>query len=209
MLHFNSIQPSTLELLNRTMVLPALQETRLVGGTSLALQVGHRQSIDIDLFGTVTADEFELAEQINSLGEAILIQNTRNIKIWTIDGIKVDVVKYPYPWLEDMMLVGTIRLAGIKDIVAMKLAAITGRGAKKDFIDIYFLLKKHTLEEMLRFYVQKYHDGSVFMVLKSLLYFEDAESEMDPVMLAPWNWSFVKSEISSAVDRYVKDHDQT
>jgi hypothetical protein len=190
------------------MALPALTETRLVGGTSLALQLGHRQSEDIDLFGTLRADEFELFSQVNSLGDVILIQNTSNIKVWTINGIKFDLVNYPYPWLEEMITTKNLRLAGKKDIAAMKLAAITGRGARKDFIDIYFLLQEFSLGEMLRLYLNKYRDGSIMLVLKSLLYFNDAELEMESVMLTPIKWARIKSTISALVEEYIDRNSQ-
>ncbi len=208
MLYYNAIQPTTLELLTSAMALPALTETRLVGGTSLALQLGHRQSEDIDLFGTLRADEFELFSQVNSLGDVILIQNTSNIKVWTINGIKFDLVNYPYPWLEEMITTKNLRLAGKKDIAAMKLAAITGRGARKDFIDIYFLLQEFSLGEMLRLYLNKYRDGSIMLVLKSLLYFNDAELEMESVMLTPIKWARIKSTISALVEEYIDRNSQ-
>ncbi len=85
----------------------------------------------------------------------------------------------------------------------MKLAAITGRGTKKDFIDIYFLLKKFTLKKMLSFYNRKYPDGSVFLVLKSLGYFEDAEEEQAPVMLEKAEWNEIKNRINMELKTYI------
>ena len=78
----------------------------------------------------------------------------------------------------------------------MKLNAIAGRGSRKDFIDLYFLLKKYSLTEMLDFYKQKYIDGSEFMVIKSLNYFEDADSEEMPIMIEKISWNEIKIEIS-------------
>lgn len=77
----------------------------------------------------------------------------------------------------------------------MKLAAITGRGAKKDFTDLYFLLKEFSLDEMINLYEEKYADGSTFMVLKSLVYFEDAEEDEMPEMLIPASWKTIKQTI--------------
>ena len=110
------------------------------------------------------------------------MQKSKNINVFTIDGIKVDFVNYAYPWLQNIKKIDGIRLAGTKDIAAMKLAAITGRGRKKDFLDIYFLLKMYSLSEIISFYNEKYHDASTFLALKSLLYFEDAEQDIDPDM---------------------------
>jgi len=85
----------------------------------------------------------------------------------------------------------------------MKLAAITGRGSKKDFIDIYFLLKHYTFEELLLFYNQKYHDGSTFLVLRSLTYFEDADIELMPKMFENISWDAVKKTIAKTLKEYV------
>jgi predicted nucleotidyltransferase component of viral defense system len=96
-------------------------------------------------------------------------------------------------------MIDGIRLVSKKDIAAMKLNAIAGRGSKKDFIDVYQLLKDFSLVEMLAFYSQKYPNGSEFMVLKSLLYFDDAEIEPDPIMLIPISWNQVKERIINEV----------
>lgn len=112
-------------------------------------------------------------------------------------------MNYPYPWIEPALFVDNIRLAGKQDIAALKLAAITGRGTKKDFIDIFSLLSFYSLEQMLGFYMQKYSDGSEFMVIKSLTYFEDAEIEVAPVLIKTINWEKVKSTIISETKKYI------
>ena len=85
----------------------------------------------------------------------------------------------------------------------MKLAAITGRGNRKDFIDLFFLLKQFSLNELMDFYKGKYKDGSPYLVIKSLTYFEDAENDHIPIMYKKANWQKVKKEITSAVQDYV------
>jgi hypothetical protein len=167
----------------------------LAVGTSLALQYGHRKSIDLDLFGELQLDAVMLSAALSSLGEVRNLQNLQRIKSYLINGIKVDIVNYPYPWISPLLTVDQLRLASDKDIAAMKLAAITGRGAKKDFFDLYVLLKKYSVKELMSFYSEKYKDGSAFMVLKSLIYFEDAEDDVDPVQLIPASWTEVKSSI--------------
>ncbi len=195
MLHYQAIDSTTLELLKKLLRLAGFEQLRLAGGTSLALQYGHRKSIDLDLFGEFTMDTIMLSSHLGSIGEVKILQNLQHIKSYLIDGIKVDIVNYPYPWIGPLLSIDQIRLASDRDIGAMKLAAITGRGAKKDFFDLYFLLKRFTLRELLSFYNQKYMDGSAFMVIKSLVYFEDAEADVDPVQLIPASWSDVKSSI--------------
>jgi len=203
MLQYQTIEPRVLELLKKLLQIDEFRELRLVGGTSLALQIGHRNSIDIDMFGTLEADEFEIDKILNKIGSITVLKKTKNINIYLIDGIKVDLVNYHYPWLGETIIEDNLRLAGAKDIAAMKLAAITGRGTKKDFIDLNFLLQFYTLEEMLGFYKLKYNDASEILALKSLTYFEDADNEEDPRMLMSMNWGNVKELITLSIKEYL------
>lgn len=100
MLHYKTINTKTLELLKKIQSVDIFKDLRLVGGTSLALQIGHRESIDLDFFGELNFDKFEILSTLNSLGKVEIKQSTKNINIFSIDGIKVDIVNYPYPWLE-------------------------------------------------------------------------------------------------------------
>lgn len=208
MLHFNAVHTTTLELLKFLMQIPELSNTRLVGGTSLALQLCHRQSIDIDLFGNFNEDVDYLSSKISENFPVTQLKNSKNIKIWLINGIKVDLVNYPYDWLEGCYEFNGVRYAGLKDIAAMKLSAITGRGTKKDFIDLYFLLKKIKLDDMLKLYEKKFPDGSLFLVIKSLLYFVDADKELQPIMLEPLKWNDVKNDIRFKVEEYVSNQNR-
>ena len=120
-----------------------------------------------------------------------------------VNGLKTDIVNYPYPWIEDMLQNDGLRLVQTKDIAAIKLAAITGRGAKKDFTDLYFLLQQYNLGEMIEMYGQKYADGSAFMVLKSLTYFEDAKADKMPEMLLAISWVDIKKTITERHKAYI------
>ena len=95
-------------------------------------------------------------------------KQSSNILVSMIENIKVDIVNYPYPWIDNKINEENIVLATDKDIAAMKLSAITNRGTKKDFIDLFYLLKSYSLEQILSFYTNKYGEGSVFMVLQCL-----------------------------------------
>ncbi|OFX40883.1 MAG: hypothetical protein A2X08_17065 [Bacteroidetes bacterium GWA2_32_17] len=205
MLQYHTIETKTLELLKKLMQIDEFKELRLVGGTSLALQIGHRQSIDIDLFGALNIDEFELSKILNNFASVTILKKTKNINIYLIEGIKVDIVNYHYPWIKDALLEDNLRLAEKTDIAAMKIAAITNRGSKKDFIDIYFLLKYFTLGKMLSFYKLKYNDASEMLALKSLTYFDDADLEEEPNMFLQINWENVKDEISNKLRNYLKN----
>ncbi|HPQ99244.1 MAG TPA: nucleotidyl transferase AbiEii/AbiGii toxin family protein [Saprospiraceae bacterium] len=199
MLHKEAVQDSLLDLLIKLQGLPAFQFLRLVGGTSLALQIGHRQSIDIDLFGNLPIDSIELMALLKPIGRIELVGGSKSIHVFFINNIKTDIVNYPYNWLEDPIHQDGIRLAGLRDISAMKIEAITQRGSKKDFIDLFFLLEQYTLKEILNFYEQKYTSGNTWLALRSLTYFDDAENQPMPKMLKDVNWLKIKSRIEMEV----------
>jgi len=174
----------------------------LVGGTALSLQLGHRNSIDIDLFGNSEINQDLFVQKLENFGQVKVSQSSKNIFISKVNKIKVDFVNYKYPLLENPIIVEGIRMLSIADIAAMKLNAIAGRGSKKDFIDLFYLLKSFTLKQMLEFYKQKYVDGSEFLVMKSLAYFDDADEQIDPKMLLTnFNWKICKQSIIDEVSK--------
>ena len=186
-------------MLEKLSSLPVLKNTRLVGGTALALQIGHRTSVDLDFFGSINTDPDELRDILREVGRVEIASKSKNINIFWINGIKVDMVNYPYPWLDLPIEESGIRLASIKDIAAMKVAAIVNRGTKKDFIDFYTLLRSFTVEDILDMYSRKYSDGSLFIVLKSLTYFDDAETDPMPDVLTGITWESVKDNLMKVV----------
>ena len=201
MLHFKSVSAELLELLEFIMNQREFNEFNLVGGTSLALQMGHRISIDIDLFGASEIDEDLFLEVLKKFGTVQVIKKSKNILICSVNGIKVDFVNYQYRLLESTLLEENIRLVKKKDIAAMKVNAIAGRGSIKDFIDVYFLLNEFSINEMIGFYLQKYSDGSEFMVRKSLTYFDDADNEEAPIMFQTITWKEIKKTILLNIDK--------
>lgn len=199
MLQYQTIYPATLQLLKDLQSLELLKECRLVGGTALALQLGHRRSVDLVFFGTVPQTPDELQDLLRENHDVTIVKESKNIHIYLIDGVKVDIVNYKYDWIDTPVEEDGIRLADVKDIAAMKVAAIIGRGTKKDFIDLYFLLKQYSLKELLELYLQKYPDGSLFIAIKSLSYFEDAEADPMPVMFEEVSWPDVKALIGESI----------
>lgn len=177
-----------------------LAGTRLVGGTALALQLGHRLSIDLDFFGEVEGDTEAIADRLRDDGFDVKFEsNSKNIHVFQIDGIKSDIVNYRYPWIDDMIEEDGVRMAGMKDIAAMKIAAITNRGSRKDFVDLYYLLQYFSMNDIMRLYLEKYPDGSEFLAYKSLLYFEDADAQVMPKMIVPLTWEQTKKKIVAEV----------
>ena len=203
MLHYETVDEGTLGLLKQLQSLGILSEMRLVGGTSLALQIGHRKSIDIDLFGNLSAEYENLMDELKTIGEVVPLKNSKNIHSLLVNDIKVDIVNYEYEWLTNKITIDNIQLASIEDIAAMKLNAIIGRGSKKDFIDLFFILKDYSLATLMDFYTKKYNDGSTFLVLKSLTYFEDADMEEMPFMFNNIDWQTIKGNIKKAHADYI------
>ena len=203
MLRRETVESHTLELLKNIQDDPFFQNTRLVGGTSLALQYGHRLSIDLDFFGDFIADLDAVKSILSKFGNLVYRYNTRSIFAFVINDIKVDLVNYKYPWIDEEITLEGIRLASDKDVAAMKLNAIAGRGSKKDFIDLFWLLKKYSIGEMLSFYNAKYEDGNQFAVLKSLNYFQDAEKQKVD-MLVDVSWREVKNTIDNHYNNFIK-----
>lgn len=202
MLSYSTVEPHTLELLKMLMREPPLADMRLVGGTALALQYGHRASVDLDFFGKLNTDNLSLYGIISHIGDCRVVKESRNINVYFIDGIKVDFVNYSYPWIDCPVVEDGIRLASSKDIAAMKINAIEGRGTRKDFIDIYFLLQHYSLSEILSFYESKYPEHSIFRGLMSLTYFDDAEEQIPPKMFKGIDWEDIKAFIREKVDEY-------
>lgn len=196
MLQTRTVEPNTLGLLRELMALPQLEQFFLVGGTALALQYGHRFSVDLDLFTTEPFDKESIFEVLNEKYKLSIESESKNIYITYINNVKVDFVKIAYPRLFPILEMDGIRLLEVKDIAPMKLNAVTGRGSKKDFFDIYFLLKIMPLDEIVTLFKQKFNQHEVFHVIKSLTYFEDAEGYADPIVFdKSVTWEKVKQTI--------------
>jgi hypothetical protein len=187
------------------MAIPELEKFALVGGTNLALRFGHRLSIDLDLF---TNEEFDP----NTLFDAILkvFPNTEQAGIrktmlfMYINDIKVDIVLIPYPYLQPIEDIEGIRMVSVPDIISMKLHAVSTRGVKKDFWDIAELLNYYTLTEMVQFFKAKYSNHDIWHILRSLIYFQDAEQQTkDPDPLKKVTWKEVKKKIQVTVKQYI------
>lgn len=205
MLQLQTVAPDTLELLKTIVSKPEMKGFRLVGGTALALQYGHRQSVDLDFFGSPLASQEDTIDMLSSLGNITIHNRTDKILQVVLRGIKVDVIDYSrYGWIDPPVVDDGIVLASPRDIAAMKINAIEGRGSRKDFVDIYMLLQHYTLSELLDFYSMKYPNYSIFRALLSLTYFDDAETQAMPKILIPQTWEVIKAYISDKVKEYNK-----
>lgn len=184
------------------MLVAELDSFYLVGGTALALQLGHRKSIDLDLFTTNSFSSDIILNSIISRFSVQIEMEQSAMIVSNIDGVKVDFVKMGYPILFPPLVIEGVRMLDIKDIAPMKLKAIAQRGSKKDFFDIYFLLQQLSLDEMLHLFQQKFSMYEVFHIIKSLTFFEDAEHSPNPVLFdQSITWPMVKATIEKGVSK--------
>lgn len=202
MLHFETLPDGTLGLLKDLSAHPALQQFSLVGGTALALRFGHRRSIDFDFFTPEAFDVEDLAETLTR--EVAGFEATGMNKIGLnakVGGLKVDFVAYRYPLLAKPETLEGIRMFRLEDIVGMKLSAITNRGARKDFYDLHALIQHLGVDALIDIYKRKYPSHDAMIVLRSMIYFDDAEDDNDPELLMEQDWDEVKEAIREAVKR--------
>ncbi|MBV8390761.1 MAG: nucleotidyl transferase AbiEii/AbiGii toxin family protein [Mucilaginibacter sp.] len=206
MLREETVQPATLELLKKIVLLPELNQFRLVGGTALSLQFGHRKSIDLDFFTDQPFDKEILVETLeNNFGKiATTNERTKSIYQCIIRGVKVYFVSVRDPFLYPVQLIDNIPFADVKDLIALKLNAIKGRGVKKDFWGIAKLLHFYSFDSLFQFYHDRYKYDDTFAVIRSVIYFTDAEDDADPEDLDGMTWSDVKETITRGFDDYYK-----
>ena len=207
MLHYEAIYPETLGLLNNLSNKSELKQFFLVGGTAVALHIGHRISVDLDFFTKKDINTDNLKFFLNNNYSIIKTSTDINTLSCFINYkkkiIKVDFISYKYNLLKPIKNIDNIKLLELEDLIPMKLSAIAGRGSKKDFYDIFFLFDKYSLTEMLEFFRHKYKTENVFHVIKSLTYFEDADNEPDAILLKNADWDTVKKKIISEVKKII------
>jgi len=182
------------------MAIKELNHFLLSGGTSLALRIGQRQSIAIDLFRFGKL-EHELIKEIifnNFKVYKFLYKNHFLLQIMVND-IKIDFVGYHKDFISKPLIVENIRLASTKDVAVMKLSAITRRGSKIDFIDLYFFLTEFSFKEILSFYEQKYGLEAELYLFRSFVFFEDSDRQTSPILYKSLDWMDVKKKIEEEV----------
>lgn len=202
MLPIKAIEAPILELIKSLQDKPYLKGFYLVGGTALALFMGHRKSIDIDLFSNFDFDASGLLEQIHQDFSYQLFYSASNTLKGCIGNINVDILAHRYKLIGEPEVVQGVGLLSVPDIIAMKLNAITTSGQRsKDFIDIYYLLTRYNLGKMLEFYREKYNQQNMGFVLKSLIYFNDVNLADWPVLIEnpTLKWVDVKKRIEEVV----------
>lgn len=207
MLHKETVDPTTLELLNQLQQTEYLKGFYLVGGTALALKMGHRKSVDLDLFSNFSFNAVQLLENLSADFSYTLFFSANNTLKGSISQVQIDIMAHRYPLVEDPEVIENISMLSIQDIAAMKLNAISVSGQRvKDFIDIYYLLEMYSIEEMIGFYKKKYLQYNEANVLKSLCWFEDVDLSDWPVMIKTpkLRWGTVTKTIIEATSAYLQ-----
>jgi len=166
----------------------------LAGGTALALHLGHRKSDDLDLFSEKEFSIEKLCKIIENLNGQILIAEQETIHA-NVEGMKLSLLYYPYKLINPLQKLGGIRIASIEDIASMKVVAISQRADKKDFYDLYEILKHFRPLELKGMFLKKYGRQRIncYHILKSFFYFQDAEDSPDPISLDGTTWDEVKA----------------
>jgi len=199
----------------RLNILPRLEFLRrdygfyLAGGTALALQIGHRKSIDFDFYTARDFDPKDLFQKFKrSFTRITSTHMAEGTLILFIDDVEFSFFRYEYPLLKPPGKLENVDLASLEDIAAMKIIAIVQRGTKRDFIDFFCLLKIFSLGEMLRFTEKKYSVFNEYIGLRALTYFEDADKDRSRRRLETFEkirWDRIKKSIIELIAKYIKE----
>jgi Nucleotidyl transferase AbiEii toxin, Type IV TA system len=192
--HKEVISEQVARALGELQTIPIAARFYLAGGTGLALHLGHRRSVDLDFF---LGDDFDvefLLQKFQILEGFSLVSKSPGTVYANIRETKVSFIAYVYPMLFPFERFLGAKIADPRDISCMKLSAIASRGTKRDFVDLYVLAKQYGVDQLLVWFKQKFAQTnySIVHILKSLVYFEEAEQDPMPDMLVPLSWDDVK-----------------
>lgn len=182
----------------------------LAGGTALALHFGHRTSQDLDFYtpehfnAQVIYKQFKKVFGKEKLSDASIAKDTLKFKLNITD---ISLFRYPYSLIRPLISFESVRLASAEDIMAMKIEAIITRGYKRDFVDIYFAIKKYRIKGILNFFKEKYPEiFNEYNCLFALTYFEDAEQKEQGrkkiYIYSGVSWQAIKKYITEEVKKY-------
>jgi len=208
LLHKETVEPGTLELIRKLQDEVLLRDFYLVGGTALSLQIGHRISDDIDLFSSQPFHSIALGEFLEQEYTMSIHYMHQNTLKGMIHNILIDLLTHNYQLVEPAIEVEGIRMLAKPDIAAMKVNAIAGNGTRiKDFIDFYYLLQEFTFYEIIEFYKIKYKQRNDFHAVKSLTYFDDIDEASWPRLMKGHHITLeeIKSEILRCQKEYLKN----
>ncbi|MEW6455900.1 MAG: nucleotidyl transferase AbiEii/AbiGii toxin family protein [Acidobacteriota bacterium] len=195
----------TREVLELLKKLNVLKNFYLAGGTGLSFHLKHRISDDLDFFSQKEINTEEIIQKIKKRGKFKLIREEWGTVIGTLNNVRISFFTYQYPLLKQLKNFKNVNVADIIDIALMKISSISSRGNKRDFIDLYFICKEViSLEELLNLFDKKYREieYNKSHIIKSLVYFEDAEREPMPDMLVKVNWDEIKIYFENEIKNF-------
>ena len=205
MLQTSTVKESTLELLRKLQAEPLLGTTRLVGGTALSLQIGHRESEDLDLFSVEPLEGMLVQQMLVDKYGFVPTVIAENTLIGFIQGVKIDVIYHPFPWLEPAIEEAGIRIATKTDIAAMKVHAIINSGKRpKDFVDIAFLSMHYSYNQIKALLLKRYPAYDPIMADKAVIYFDDIDELLIPeINMIGYEFDFerIKTRIIKMTDK--------
>jgi len=174
----------------------------LAGGTALALQLGHRKSVDLDFFSIQDFELNKLESSLKEVGRVKVLSKDEGTLHVNLNNVLVSFLRYRYKLLYKKINFEDVNMADWRDIACMKISAISDRGSKKDFVDLHFLLKQISLQKILSLFERKYKgiEYNKVHILKSLVFFDDAEKDPSPKMLESVTWSDIKRDIKKSVE---------
>jgi hypothetical protein len=203
-IHWDAVGHAVAEAFRQVSAALADSDFYLAEGTALALRLGHRESVDLDLFSPSFSAVDDLRATLGGALPSLAVTSTAPRTLYTlVEGVQASFFGYGYPTLAppETPGPGLLPLASIPDIAAMKLAAIASRGSRKAFVDLAFILKDHmSLEEALAAFREKYAMTDPGHVVRALVYFDDAEIEPDLRMLRSAPWAEVKESLRQSVE---------
>ena len=193
--HREVLPPGWFEAARRLADCSVLDGFYLAGGTGLALHVGHRRSVDLDLFQEAEFSSTGLRDRLRATEGLARLETAPGTVHLQLGGVKVSFLRYPYPLLFPVSRFDVLVVADPRDIACMKIDAVANRGSRRDFVDLYIAARLYGLGRILEWFVEKYASVAYSRthLLKALTYFEDAEHDPPPDLLVPVSWSEVRT----------------
>ena len=197
-MYWNIIDENRYKLLKDITEIISIPNYYMIGGTALSLQLGLRESYDFDFCVTENFNNELLLKEIQKLGKIEVKQNQKGTVDVILNGVQISFFYYPNYVIKEFIVVDEmpkLKMASVLDIAVMKVVAIGGRGAKKDFFDLYNIMSKTniTIDELAKGLLKKCGNNVNFAnIIMGLSYFEDAEQEILPKAFVEYNWEEIK-----------------
>ncbi len=214
-MYWNIFDKDRYELLKKISEVVSIDDYYMIGGTGLSLQLGLRESYDFDFCVKSQFNNEILLNELRNIGNVEVMQNQKGTCDVLLNGVQVSFFYYPNKVIKDFVKteeMPKLKIASVLDIAVMKMVAIGGRGAKKDFFDLYNIIQKCniTIDELVNGLMQKCGDNINYVnIIMGLSYFEDADDEILPKTFIPYNWDDIKKffiefqkEIENKLENY-------